>query len=163
MEEFWRGEMSHDQKPQTSLYFWAVALERHGDLDAAYAKLGEALEVDPAHEMSENRRGTIREKQRRLDEALAHYRTAAEILPDFRDAHLNAARVLTALGRPAEAQAARDLADRADPRMPRRFVSWARYLLKKGRKEAAAAELQRALQANPDDAEARELLARSGS
>lgn len=162
MEEYWRNQAGRDAKPQTSLYFWAVALERQGDLEAAYRKLGEALEVDPAHEMSENRRGLIRERQGRLEDALAHYRTAAEILPGFRPPLENAARVLERLGRSEEARAVRERISHPPSDTPSRYVSWARWLLKKGRKEAALAELQRALAENPDDAAAKELLAQLG-
>jgi tetratricopeptide (TPR) repeat protein len=161
MLEYYAREARLDPQPQTSLYFWALALERQGALEAAHAKLGEALEVDPAHELSEDRRGAIRERQGRLDEALAHYRTATEILPDFREAHENAARVLDRLGRAAEARAARAAAAAVDPERRGAPVAWARYLLKKGRREAAVAVLQRALAADPNDTEAKRLLEQS--
>jgi tetratricopeptide (TPR) repeat protein len=158
MIAYYAAAAAADPKPQTSLYFWAVGLERAGDLDGAIAKLREALEVDPAHEMSEHRWGAILEREGRLAEALEHYATATEIHPEFRAAHESCARVLTVLGRDAEARAHLEAAAASDPNTPRRYVYWARYLAAHGRVEAAVAELQRALHERPGDAEARALL-----
>jgi tetratricopeptide (TPR) repeat protein len=108
--------------------------------------------------MSELRWAQIREKQGQLDEALAHCQTATTIFPDFRSAHESCARILRALGRTEEADAADARARSSDPNTPRRFVYWARYLQSKGRTPAAIAELERALRIDPKDAEARALL-----
>lgn len=97
---YYRAEGGRDPKPQTSLFYWAVGLERSGQVDAAIGKLGQALEVDPAHETSENRLGTIYENQKHdVPTALTHDRNAVTTHPDFRKAYLNMARVLEALGR----------------------------------------------------------------
>ncbi len=159
MIAYWSAAVATDPKPQTAHYFWAIGLERTGDLDAAIARLQVALEVDPAHEMSELRWAQILMQQGKLEEALVHCRTAIEILPDFRPAHEACATVLERLGRADEAAQARAAAQATDPKMPRRYVQWARYLAKKGRTDAAVAELERALRENPQDAEARTLLA----
>jgi tetratricopeptide (TPR) repeat protein len=159
MVAFWSQAVASDPKPQTSHYFWAVGLERQGNLDGALKELAIACEVDPAHEMSENRQGTVLERQGKLADALAHYRRAVDIFPEFRNAHENAARVLALLGRHAEARKHEQLAQSSNPNTPRRFVYWARFLSREGRIDAAIAELERALAANPGDVEARELLA----
>src|SRR5262245_46157173 len=49
MVAFFSGEIEHDQKPQTSHYFWAMGLARSGDTPGAIAQLSRGLEVDPAH------------------------------------------------------------------------------------------------------------------
>jgi superkiller protein 3 len=157
MVRYWSAEAARDAKPQTSHYFWAVGLERSGDFDGAIAQLNAALEIDPAHEMSELRWAAILEKRGRLDEALVHCLIATEILPDFRSAHETCARLLRALGRSREADAELELAKRTDP-PSRRYVHWARYLLRKGRTTAAIAELERALREDPRDTEAADLL-----
>lgn len=158
MVEYWSSARSQDPKPQTSLYFWAVGLQRQGDVSGALAKLAEALEVDPAHEISEERWGEILEEEGRLEEALEHFERATEIHPDFRMAHESCARVLDRLGRTEEAAARRRLAQEADPSSPRRYLHWGRYLVRVGRFRAAIPELEKALKAFPDNVEARDLL-----
>lgn len=157
MIRYWQAAVETDPKPQTAHYFWAVGLERAGDRAGAVAQLRAALQVDPAHEMSQLRWAQILEKQGQLEEALEHCREATTILPSFRDAHQTCARILRALGRADEAAAADARAQAADP-SARPFVHWARYLQSKGRTAAAIAELERALRADPRDAEARALL-----
>ena len=66
MIAFFSQEVGRDRKPQTSQYFWAVGLERKGDVEGALAHLRRALEIDPAHEMSQRRWGLLRERQGKL-------------------------------------------------------------------------------------------------
>jgi tetratricopeptide (TPR) repeat protein len=154
MVQFWSAEVSHDQKPQTSQYFWAVGLARRGDVDAATAHLRTALEIDPAHEMSQRQWGLLLEQQGRLDEALEHLTEATRIHPEFKDALLDAARVAERLGRGGEAAAYRSRAATANPNSIRQYVYWARYLHAHGRDAAAAVEVERMLAQRPDDVEA---------
>ena len=161
MVTYYSQAVATDPKPQTSHYFWALGLERSGDTEGAIAELRRALEVDPAHEMSQLRWGAILERQGQLEEALAHYREAVRIHPEFREAQQACAAALDRLGRAEEAEEHRQLAARADPSSPRRFLYWGRYLVDAGRFAAAVPELERAVAALPEDAEARALLARA--
>ena len=154
MIEFFSTEAARDQKPQTSHYFWALGLERSGDLPGAIDHLQRALELDPAHELSQRQWGLWLEGQGKLEEALAHFEEAAAIHPEFRAALADAARVAQRLGRAAQADAFRARAARANPNTQRRFLYWARYLHQHGRDGAAQAELQRMLSAVPNDPEA---------
>jgi tetratricopeptide (TPR) repeat protein len=163
MATYWSGMVASDPKPQTSLYFWAIALTRKGDLDGAAAKLGEALRADPGHEMSELRYCGLLERRGDLAGALRHCDTAVEIFPDFRGAHEARARILDALGRGAEAATARQTALRSDPNTIRRFRYWGRFLLSRGRYGPAAEELARAVAADPTDTEAVALLRQARS
>lgn len=163
MATYWSGMVASDPKPQTSLYFWAIALTRQGDLDGAAAKLGEALRADPGHEMSELRYCGLLERRGDLAGALRHCDTAVEIFPDFRGAHEARARILDALGRGAEAATARQTALRSDPNTIRRFRYWGRFLLSRGRYGPAAEELARAVAADPTDTEAVALLRQARS
>jgi len=158
MISYWSAEAKTDPKPQTAYYYWAVGLERSGDDAAALSKLGQALEIDPAHELSELRIGQILERQGKHAEALAHCQTATRIFPDLRVGHEFCAKVLHSLGRSAEAEQELALAQSSDPNTPRRFVYWARYLAEKGRQAAAVKERRQALAQNANDAEARALL-----
>lgn len=159
MIAYWSAAVATDPKPQTAHYFWAIGLERQGDLDGAAERLRVALDVDPAHEMSQLRWAEILERQGRLDEALQHCREATVIFPDYRSAHEVCARILRGLGREDDARTAEQRAAGSDPSTSRQFVHWARYLADKGRTAAAIAELERALRADANDAEARALLA----
>jgi len=158
MVSYWSAEVNSDLKPQTAYYYWADGLARAGDDAGALTKLGQALEIDPAHELSELGMAQILDRQGKHSEALTHCLTATRIFPDFRSAHEFCAKVLWALGRSSDAARENALALSSDPNTPRRFVYWARYLAEKGRTPAAIAELQRALAQDPNDSEARLLL-----
>jgi superkiller protein 3 len=154
MIEFFSSEVARHQKPQTSHYFWALGLARSGDMPGAVAHLQRALEIDPAHELSQRQWGLWLEQQGQRQAALAHFEEAVQIHPEFRAALEDAARVAQQLGQDADADAFRARAERADPNTQRRFLYWARYLHKKGRDRAAVAEVQRMLAAVPGDPEA---------
>ena len=158
MISYWSEEVKTDLKPQTAYYYWADGLARAGDDAGALTKLGQALDVDPAHELSELGMAQILDRQGKHSEALTHCLTATRIFPDFRTAHEFCAKVLLALGRSSDAAREDALALSSDPNTPRRFVYWARYLAEKGRTSAAITELQRALAQDPNDSEARLLL-----
>jgi tetratricopeptide (TPR) repeat protein len=166
MIAFFSANAARDPKPQTSHYFWAVGLARNGDIKGALARLEHALEIDPAHEMSQQRIGMLLEQQGDLSGALEHYEEATRILPEYKSALEDVARVAEKLGRTELVNEYRQRAATADPNSPRRFVHWARYLYQHGRKEAALAELDRTLAETPDNAEAmrlRERILRGGN
>ncbi len=156
---YWSAEVHTDPKPQTAYYYWAAALEHSGDDAGALAMLARALEVDPAHELSELRTAQILARQGKLDLALAHCTLATRIFPDFAQAHQFCAKLLSSLGRNAEAERELALAKTSNPQTPRRYLYWARYLAEKGRTDAALSELSRALAQDPNDAEASALAA----
>jgi tetratricopeptide (TPR) repeat protein len=152
--DFFSEERARDQKPQTSLYFMAMAYARQGKHQAAVSELGRALDIDPAHELSQRAWGLLLEQQGQLTGALDHLLEATRIHPEFRPALEDAARVADRLGRQPEAARLRQRALTADPSTPRRFLYWARYLHQRGRNEAALSELARRLQEAPGDPEA---------
>jgi len=152
--EFFSREVGRDQKPQTSHYFLALAFERQGQDDAALAELGRALEVDPAHEMSQRQWGLILERQGHFLPALEHFVEATRIHPEYRAALEDAARVAERLGRHADAEGWQARARAADPGTPRRFLYWSRYLHEHGRDSAALVEVTRRLSEAPRDEDA---------
>ena len=156
---YYEETLRSDPKPQTSHYFWARALAEKGLFDEAIGKFREALDIDPAHEMSQNQWGLVLEKQGRIEEAVEHYQKAVSIHPDFTEAHQNLARVLRELSRDDEADRHLELARRSDPNTTKRYLYWGRALVREGRYRAAIPELQKALQVDPEDEEARNLLA----
>jgi tetratricopeptide (TPR) repeat protein len=151
---FFSSEVEHDQKPQTSHYFMALALERQGQDDAALGELRQALEIDPAHEMSQRQWGLVLERQGHLEAALAHFVEATRVHPEYRSALEDVARVLARLGRKFEAEQWQKRALSANPATPRRFLYWSRYLHEHGRDSAALAELARWPSEAPRDEEA---------
>ena len=159
MIAYFEAARATDPKPQTSLYFWGIGLEKQGKLDQAIGKWTEALAVDPAHEMSELRWCQLLAKRGDKAGALRHCDRAVEIFPDLRAAHEERARLLDALGRRSDADAARAAAVQSNPNTPKGPLYWGRYLFKVGRPELARPELERAVHDDPSDAEAASLLA----
>jgi tetratricopeptide (TPR) repeat protein len=155
--DFFLAELPHDLKPQTSHYFIAMGLMKLADDDAALQNLQHALQIDPAHEMSQRQWGLLLERQGQLVPALQHLVEATRIHPEYRAALLDVARLADRLGRPEQAEQWRARARAAPSNSPRRFVYWARYLQQHGRSRAALTELGRRLQEAPDDQEALEL------
>jgi tetratricopeptide (TPR) repeat protein len=151
---FFSQEVERDHKPQTSHYFLALAFERLGQDAAALAELGRALEVDPAHEMSQRQWGLMLERQGLFLPALEHFVEATRIHPEYRSALEDAARVAERLGRHADAERWQARARAANAGTPRRFLYWSRYLHEHGRDSAALVEITRRLSEAPLDEEA---------
>jgi tetratricopeptide (TPR) repeat protein len=149
---FFSSEVGHDEKPQTSHYYWAVGLARGGDIPGAIAQLQQALEIDPAHEMSQRQWGLLLEQQGQPDAAIEHFREATRNHPGFKAAWEDAARLAAAQGRTAEADEFRAGAAAAVDD-DRRWLYWARYLTAHERYQAAWVELQLFLTARPNDPE----------
>jgi len=152
--QFFSQEVGRDEKPQTSHYFLALAFERQGQDEEALAELGRALEIDPAHEMSQRQWGLMLERQGHLLPALEHFVEATRIHPEYRAALEDAARVAERLGQHADAERWQARARAANPSTPRRFLYWSRYLHEHGRDSAALAEVTRRLSEAPRDEEA---------
>jgi len=152
--EFFSREIARDEKPQTSHYFLALAFARQGRDEAALAELGRALEVDPAHEMSQRQWGLMLERQGHFLPALEHFVEATRIHPEYRPALEDAARVAERLGRHADAERWQERARAANPGTPRRFLYWSKYLHEHGRDSAALVEITRRLSEAPLDQDA---------
>jgi tetratricopeptide (TPR) repeat protein len=151
---FFAAQVSGEEKPQTSHYFVGLGHQKLGNEAAAINAWRSALEIDPAHELSQRAWGLVLEQQGQLVPALEHLVEATRIHPEFRAALADVARLAERLGHPTEAAAWRERALRANPDTPRRFVYWARYLHGRGRGPAALSELARRLTEAPDDVEA---------
>ncbi len=80
---------------------WALQgqeLDKAEPLLLAYVELPELPRFAPSHAGAHWRLGTVYEKQERKSDALARYRAAAEMEPDFRQAHEDAERLAKELG-----------------------------------------------------------------
>ncbi|HET7544910.1 MAG TPA: hypothetical protein VFK05_33825, partial [Polyangiaceae bacterium] len=152
--EFFSKEAERDAKPQTSHYFMALAFEKMARDDDCLRELHRALELDPAHELSQRRWGLLLERRGELQSALEHLVEAIRIHPEYRPALEDAARLADRLGRHAEADEWLGRAREANSDSPRRFLYWARYLHEHGRDAAALSEVERRLSEAPLDTEA---------
>lgn len=112
----------------------ALALEAQGRLDAAADQFADAVRVMPTAEVHYNF-GVLRQRQRQFDAAMAEYRDALRLAPDYADAHFGAGLVATASGHTADAIRSFRAALAARPNWP-----------------AAQMELAWNLATSPDDA-----------
>lgn len=158
VEAYYREAVAADPKPQTSYYFWGTALARAGRLEEALERLERALAVDPAHEASWVTRGDVLLARGDRSGAIESYREALRVLPGLAEAHRRLAVVLALEGRSEEAQRHRQEAQAGQGVDPRRHFHWGRALLHHGRVDAAILELEIAVETDPADREARELL-----
>lgn len=155
--DYFNASIVHDEKPQTSHYFMAMAYTKQGQDDRAATEFQQALTIDPAHELSQRSWGLLLERRGQLVPALEHLVEATRIHPEYRAALQDVARLAEQLGYSEDAQRWHQRALTANTNSPRRFVYWARYLHAHGRDEAALSELDRRLEAEPRDTEALEL------
>ena len=94
----------------------------------------------------------------RLDEAIAEYRRAIHLKPDWAPAHYNLGNALREAGRPAEAVAEFRQALALQPDYPRARLSLGATLLSAGRAREALEHLRPAVAAMPDSSEAHRAL-----
>jgi tetratricopeptide (TPR) repeat protein len=119
-----------------------------------------ALAVTDGNFVAENQLGLVLAKEERIEEALAHFVTAAALRPGFFEAELNAGLAHQKRGELAPSRAAFERAVAARPASAEAHLALATTLLGLGEITAADEELARALELDPrlaDDARARRL------
>ena len=116
-----------------------MALNAKGDLRGAMAQYARALEIDPKHGDANNNFANGLAQQQRWDEAIQHYRIAAESLPDRAEVYLNLGHALLQSGKPDEARVAYRHAQAVSPALPTARYAEALALDSLGRRGAAAA------------------------
>ena len=128
------------------------------DAQAGIAMLQRVVAKDPQVVDAWLLLGNERAKQGRFDEALAHYRRALEIEPDYDLALRNIANVYRDMGRPDDAVAGYERLMRVDPRNVQARQELAQALLDAGRVEDAERELEAVIAQDPSLAAARNTL-----
>jgi superkiller protein 3 len=93
----------------------AIALAKSGQLPAAEAAYRRALADAPGHRSLWLGLGIVLVNQRKLIEALAHYRSMEKHFPDFAAVHRAQAELHVELGQPQQALGALDRAIRLSP------------------------------------------------
>jgi len=86
-----------------TLHTLGTALLKLGKPDQGELYLRRAIAVDPRHATSQFNLGFVAFEREDLDEAVARFRTAVEIVPDFTNAHQYLAKALQQLGDTAAA------------------------------------------------------------
>ncbi|PYR21451.1 MAG: hypothetical protein DMF98_22100 [Acidobacteria bacterium] len=105
--------------------------------------------------VTEHNLGAALQSDGRLDEAMAHYRRAIELRPDYAPAYNNLASTLRAAGQVQDAVTTYELALTLRPDYPEAHYNLANALLDEGQSAAAAEHFQIALTAMPDSADVR--------
>jgi len=112
------------------------------------------LAKNPGCWLARNNLGTVLLYEGRLDEAIASYRAAWELKPDYAEAHYNAGNAYARKGRPAEALAQFEQALALQPDYPEVFLNRGVLLAQQGRTDDALRDFLRGLASRPDYAEA---------
>jgi tetratricopeptide (TPR) repeat protein len=103
--------------------------------------------------VTEQNVGAALQSDGRLDEAMAHYRRAIELRPDYAPAYNNLASALRAAGQVQDAVTAYERALTRRPDYPEAHYNLANALLDEGHSAAAIEHFQIALTAMPDSAD----------
>jgi tetratricopeptide (TPR) repeat protein len=142
------------------LYWLVEARGRmgRGDLAGAETALRKAVELAPESVEAHFDLATVLAEQRNLSAATTAFRRVTELEPGYGPAFLRLGHCLLALGDRAAAVRAFEAAVRTMPQQPDARRDLAAALAQDGRPDEAAAQLRYALQLNPKDAKAREML-----
>ena len=97
-----RSRAASPQLPEVYMYH-GTALAAEGKYDAAVTEIEKALQLKPNNADAHAWLADVRERQRRLSDAINQYRIAIELQPDFRVARLELAKDLLYAGRSHEA------------------------------------------------------------
>jgi len=114
----------------------------------------DTLAKNPACWMAHNNLGTTLEREGRDREAMAHYRTALQLKPDYADPHSNLGNQLVRQGRLEEALTEYCTALRIQPQSSQARYNYAIALTKLGRMDDAIRQYEILLQINPHHADA---------
>lgn len=151
----WQDVAAHRPLNYRAHYVLGGAYAKAGDYARSVAEYERALQLDPgasAEKDSHLAHTSLGESLLRLgrtDDAIAHFRTALQIKPDFAPAHLALANALVYEGRIEEAIAPYRTALRLAPREASSHRNLAYALLVTGHPNEAIAEYRTAVQLDP--------------
>src|SRR5262245_34994620 len=129
-----------------------------GDFLAAESALRKAIELAPEAVEAHFDLGTVLYEQRSFRAAADCFRTVTELEPGHGPAYLRLARCLVSLEDRAEALRAFQAAVRYGPQQADAHREFGELLAREGRTDEAVTQLRQALQLQPGDAKAKELL-----
>jgi tetratricopeptide (TPR) repeat protein/mono/diheme cytochrome c family protein len=125
-----------------------------GRVDAAVARLTDAIRLAPDAPSAHYNLGTAYAWQRRFEAAAGEFRRALQLQPDHVAAHVNLAVALRSLDRAGEAERHLERALQIDPHNAAAHTNLAAIRRASGRTREAVAHYRSALVANPDLLEA---------
>jgi len=130
------------------------AMDR-GDHEAALPLLKQAVAEDPGDAMLRNSYGSALAATSRLGDAIAHFRKASELSPDYPDPHHNLALALVEQGRSGEAIPEFEKALALKDDYAEAHAALGGVLAQAGRVDEAVRHLQKAVALAPGDPSAR--------
>src|SRR5262249_54536899 len=133
--------------------FGVLCLAESTHFHSAEALWSTMVARDPDNPRAHYNLGTAMMESERCDRALPHFDEAVRLLPGYAKAWANLGRCRVAVGDSAGARDALVNAARLDDQNPRARRNLAVFLALHGEREAARAELDRARNLSPDDAE----------
>src|SRR2546422_9750746 len=113
-----------------------------------------AAAIDPRSPVGQYSLGLALARQRKLTEAIEHFKTALQIKPDYPDAHTNVGAALADQGKLAEAIDYYREALQSKPDDALAHYNWGVALARQGKMEEAIGHYRQALQSKPNYAEA---------
>jgi tetratricopeptide (TPR) repeat protein len=136
----------------------ALAYMQAGRIDAAAARLSEALRLQPENAEAHNNLGHVLQLQGRAQDAMPHFREAVRLVPDNDLVHINLANALQDVGEVKEAIPHYEEAIRLNPASADAHNNLGVALGSLGRLDEAASHFRQALEIQPDYGDARENL-----
>ena len=147
------------EKPTLQKFLWAVPLLILGLLSWRQAFVYQnqetlwthTLEQNPKSWLAHNALGTYLNDNRQMDEAIAQYRKALDIDPNYPEAHNNLAVALAEVGKSSEAIIQLEEAVRLRPDYLKGHINLGNLLFGAGRLDEAIVQFQEVLKINPYD------------
>ncbi len=133
---------------------------RQGHWQAAQQEYRRALGADPQNARAQLGLGLVAEHVGDLDGAIARFRRTVELAPEFGEAYVHLGRLLRRTGKVDQALEVLQKGRTVESASAELYVELGLAYAAKGATEQALHWLDRALQLDPDNAEAREQLAR---
>jgi len=142
-------------------YNYGAVLQQLGRFDEAEKEYQAALRIDPSYMKVHVNMASLLMSKSKLDEAKKYYDRAIQLDPSSGEVRSGYAYLLERLGRPDEARAEYENAIRFTPKKSaaRLFYTYGAFLDKRGELDAAIAQYQRALEVDPNLADAHSELA----
>jgi Tfp pilus assembly protein PilF len=156
------GHVAADLPASARAHFnYGAALQQLGRLDEAEKEYQTALRFDPDYMKVHVNMASLSMSKSKLDEARKYYDRAIQLDPSSGEVRSGYAYLLERLGRPDEARAEYENAIRFTPKKSaaRLFYTYGAFLDKRGELDAAIAQYQRALEVDPNLADAHSELA----
>ncbi|ACC72167.1 tetratricopeptide repeat protein [Paraburkholderia phymatum] len=151
--ECYKQILQHDGMHPDAMHFLGVLACDVGNLPAGIDLIEKSIQLHP-NAIYLNNLGNMRGRARDLQGAIAAYRAALSLAPDYAQAHSNLGHTLREAGDPAAAIDSCTVATRLKPDLPQAWTHLGNALLELGSDEGALDSYMKALALQPNDANA---------